>query len=143
MATSVKSALTRYYGHIWLSDPLWGHCERSRCPTLSACKIRRDHFNSLWQTVKAAYDICFDCIIAAGESAADTKSILTSKYNQTYSTYKIFGTNPKKAPPLKLQPLRPKIPRLMAVGSLLSTQRFSLAIIFAGRLSGTFSRQYT
>jgi len=29
-------------------------------------------------------------------------------------------------------------PRLMVVGSLLSTQRFSLAIIFAGRLSGTF-----
>jgi len=60
-------------------------------PTLSACKIRRDHFNSLWQTVKAACDICSDCIIAAGESAADTKFILKSKYYPTYSTYEIFA----------------------------------------------------
>jgi len=77
-------------------------------PSLSACKIRCDHLNSLWQTVKAAYDICSDCI-AAGVSAADTKSILKSKYYQTYSTYEIC----------------PKIPRLMAVGFLLSTQVFS------------------
>jgi len=45
----------------------------------------------LWQTVKAAYDICSDCIIAAGESATDTKSILKSKYYHTYSTYDIFA----------------------------------------------------
>jgi len=51
-------------------------------PMLSACKVRRDHFNSLWQTVKTAYDICSDCIIAAGESAADIKCILKSKYYQ-------------------------------------------------------------
>jgi len=81
------------YGHTLLTDPLWGYCERSRCstPTLSACKIRRDHFNSLWQTVKAEYDICSDCIVAAGESTADTKSILKSKYYQTYSTYELFA----------------------------------------------------
>jgi len=60
-------------------------------PTLSACKIRRDHLNSLWKTVKAAFDICSGCIIAAGESAADTKSVLKSKYYQTYSTYEIFA----------------------------------------------------
>jgi len=45
-------------------------------PTLSAGKVRRDHISYLWQAVKAAYGICSDCVVAAGESAAETKSIL-------------------------------------------------------------------
>jgi len=57
-------------------------------PTLYACKIRRDHFNSLWQTVKAAYDICSDCVVAEGESTAST---LKSKNYKTYSTYEMFA----------------------------------------------------
>jgi len=89
MATSVKSALTRFMSTadclIYFEATV--NAPGALTPTLFACKIRRDHFNSLWQTAKAAYDVCSDCIIDAGESAADTKSILKSKYYQTYSTY--------------------------------------------------------
>jgi len=93
MATSVKSALTRFMATVdcLIHFEATVNASGAPTPTLSACKIRRDHLNSLWQTVKAAYDICFDCILAAGESAADTKSILKYKYYQTYSTYELFA----------------------------------------------------
>jgi len=78
MATSVKSALTRFTAtaDCLIHFEATVNAPDAPTPTLSACKIRRDHSNSLWQTVKAAYDICSECIVAAGESAADTKSIL-------------------------------------------------------------------
>ncbi|KAH8360779.1 hypothetical protein KR084_003911, partial [Drosophila pseudotakahashii] len=60
-------------------------------PTLSACKIRREHLSSLWQKAKKAYDTCSECIVAAGESAADTKSMLKAKYNETYDVYEKFA----------------------------------------------------
>jgi len=90
MATSVKSALTRCMAtaDCLIHFEATVNAPGAPTPTLSACKIWRDHFNSLWQSVKAAYDICSDCIVAAGESAAD---ILRSKYYQTYSTYEIFA----------------------------------------------------
>jgi len=89
MTTSVISALTRFMATAACLIHFEATVNAPGAPTqtLSACKIRRDHFNSLWQTVKAAYDICSDCIVGAGESAADKKSILKSKYYQTYSTY--------------------------------------------------------
>jgi len=89
MATSVKFALTRFMATVdcLIHFEATVNAPGAPTPTLSASKIRRDHLNSLWQTVKAAYDICCDCIIAAGESAA----ILKSKYYKTYSTYEIFA----------------------------------------------------
>jgi len=80
MATSVKSALTRFMAtpDCLIHFEATVNAPGAPTPTLSACEIRRDHFNSLFQTVKEAYDVCSDCIIAAGESAADTKSILKS-----------------------------------------------------------------
>jgi len=80
-------------------------------PTLSACKVRRDQFNSLWQTVKAAYNRCSDSIVAAGESAADTKSILNPSITKRTPLMKCLPRSSwnksKKAPPkyLKLQSL--------------------------------------
>jgi len=93
MATSVKSALTRCMAtaDCLIHFEATVNAPGAPTPTLSACKIWRDHFNSLWQTVKAAYDICSDCIVAAGESVEDTNSLLNSKYYQTYSTYEIFA----------------------------------------------------
>jgi len=88
MATSAKSALSRFMAtaDCVIHFEATMNAPGAPTPTLSAWKIRRDHFNFLWQTLKAAYDICFDCNVAAGESAADTKSILKSIYYQTYTT---------------------------------------------------------
>jgi len=90
LTTLSNTVHSNYFSRPTKTAKLWSHCECSRC-SYPNNKIRRDHLNSLWQTVKAAYDICSDCIIAAGESAADTKSVLRSKYYQTYSTYEIFA----------------------------------------------------
>ncbi|KAH8366870.1 hypothetical protein KR084_011913, partial [Drosophila pseudotakahashii] len=93
MASLAKSALNKF---IATADTL-SHFEATlnvpgaSTPTLSACKIRREHVSSLWQKVKEAYDTCSECIVAAGESAADAKSILKAKYNETYSIYERFA----------------------------------------------------
>ncbi|XP_070068126.1 uncharacterized protein [Drosophila takahashii] len=93
MASQAKSDLNKF---IVTADSL-SHFEATLnfpgapTPTLSASKIRREHVSSLWQKVNDAYDTCSECIVAAGDSAADTKSILKAKYNETYSIYERFA----------------------------------------------------
>jgi len=62
MATSVKSALTRFMAtaDCLIHFEATVNAPGAPTPTLSAYKIRRDHLNSLWQTIKAEYDICSD-----------------------------------------------------------------------------------
>jgi len=151
MATSVKPALTRFMATADYLIHIEATVNAPGAPTatLSACKIRRDHFNSLWKTIKAAYRICSDCIIAAGERAADTKSILKSKYYQTYSTYEIFAaqlmeqilkgsTQISQAPVTPCQIYTSYDCRLPPIG----TEVFS-GDYLRWPTSGTFSRQYT
>jgi len=96
--TSADSALAQFFATAdWLIQFEATLNAPGATPTLSACKIRRDHFNSLWQTVKAAYDICSDSIIAAGESVADTKPILNPNVLHLWNVCRAAdGTNPKR-----------------------------------------------
>jgi len=82
MATYAKSELARCMATADYLIPFEATVNAPVAPTLtlSACKIRCDHFNFSWQTA-----------VAAGENAAGTKSILQSKYYPTYSIYEMFS----------------------------------------------------
>jgi len=56
MATSTKPALVLFMAtaDCLINFEATVHAPGAPTPTLSACKIRRDHFNLLWQTVKKA-----------------------------------------------------------------------------------------
>jgi len=55
--------------------------------SLSILNIRREEIRALWDRIKAKYDECTGCIAEAGDSAADSLSILKAKYGYCYSVY--------------------------------------------------------
>jgi len=52
----------------------------AKANSLIQIEATRDYFKFLLQAVKAPNNICFDCVVAAGDRAAKNKSILKSKY---------------------------------------------------------------
>ncbi|KAH8357356.1 hypothetical protein KR084_010248, partial [Drosophila pseudotakahashii] len=60
-------------------------------PTLSVLNIRRDEIREVWVRIKKEYDACTACLVAAGESTADSLPVLKAKYGYCYSAYERCG----------------------------------------------------
>jgi len=72
-------------------------------PTLYACKIRRDHFNSLWQMVKAAWHILrlhYSCRRERRRHEIHTKVHVLPNVLHLWNIFRaVDGTNPKRLLP--------------------------------------------
>ncbi|XP_052858246.1 uncharacterized protein LOC128266018 [Drosophila gunungcola] len=60
-------------------------------PSVSMLQIRREQVRVLWDKVEKEFDVCSECITAAGEDAASTLPILKSKYNYCYTVYERYA----------------------------------------------------
>ncbi|KAH8355489.1 hypothetical protein KR084_000674, partial [Drosophila pseudotakahashii] len=60
-------------------------------PTLSILNVCRDEIREVWVRIKKEYDACTVCLVAAGESAADSLPVLKAKYGYCYSAFERCG----------------------------------------------------